>query len=134
MEINREEIQKIAIEAENLQRMHRMLRDQIVALNMASLEASVTINSLEKIRGGENSLVSLGSGVFASASMAKSKYVLLDLGGGICGEMSSEKAISILKKRIEDSRGIIQRLEEDLKRVQGSLIELEGKARKYIQQ
>lgn len=134
MEINREEIQKIAVEAENLQRMHKMLRDQIVALNMSALEASVTINSLEKIKGGEHSLVSLGSGVFASASMSKSKYVLLDLGGGICGEMSSEKAIELLKKRIEDSREITKRLEEDLRRVQNSLIELEGRARRYIQQ
>ena len=132
MEINRDEIRKIAVEAEMLQRMQKSLRDQLVALNMSSLEASVTINSIEKIKGDDNAFVSLGSGVFASAKIVPQEYVLVDIGGGIYGEFTREKAVEILKKRIEDTRKLSAKLEEDLKNAQRSLIELERRARQYI--
>lgn len=133
MEINREEIQKIAIEAENMQRMQKAVKDQIVALSMASLEASVTINSLENLKGDENSLVSLGSGVFSHGKVGNIDMVLVDMGGGIYGEVARSKAIDILKKRIEDTRTIMMKLEGDLHKIESSLIELESKARKFIQ-
>lgn len=133
MEINREEIQKIAVEAENLQRMQKAIKDQIVALSMASLEASVTMNSLENLSGGESSLVSLGSGVFSHGKVGATELVLVDIGGGIYGEMQKGKTIDLLKKRIEETRNITGKLENDLRKIESSLIELESKARKYIQ-
>ncbi len=133
MEINREEIQKIAVEAENLQRMQKAIRDQIVALNMASLESSVTINSIEKLGGGENAFISLGSGIFCSAKVQETDHFVVDIGGGAYGEVSREKAIEILKRRAEETMNVTKKLEEDLKRIQGSLTELEMRARKYIQ-
>ena len=133
MEVDREEIQKIAVEAENLQRMQKAVKDQIVALSMASLEASVTINSLENLKGGENSLVSLGSGVFSHGKVGNVDTVIVDIGGGIYGEVPKAKAIEILKRRIDDTREITTKLENDLHKIESSLIELESKARKFIQ-
>ncbi|MGB9635094.1 MAG: prefoldin subunit alpha [Candidatus Micrarchaeia archaeon] len=133
MEINREEIQKIAAEADALQRMQKALKDQIVALNMASLEASVTVSSLQKIHGNENALVSLGSGVFASALLATPTYVIVDIGGGIYGEFTPNMAINILNKRIEDMKKLTVKLEEELKNTQKSMMALEKRARKYVQ-
>jgi len=133
MEVDREEIQKIAVEAENLQRMQKAVKDQIVALSMASLEASVTINSLENLKGGENSLVSLGSGVFSHGKVGNVDTVIVDIGGGIYGEVPKAKAIEILKRRIDDTREITTKLENDLHKIESSLVELEGKARKFMQ-
>ncbi|MEM3363924.1 MAG: prefoldin subunit alpha [Candidatus Micrarchaeia archaeon] len=133
MEINREEIQKIAMEAENLQRMQKAIKDQIVALSMASLEASVTMNSLESLKGGENSLVSLGSGVFSHGTVGNVDLVLVDIGGGVYGEFPKAKAIELLKKRIEDTKTVTAKLEADLHKIESSLVELENRARKFIQ-
>lgn len=132
MEVNREEIQKIAVEAENLQKMQKALKDQMVALNMSSLESSVTINSVEKLKKGDKTLVSLGSGVFASATIENVDHYIVDMGAGVYGEFKPEKAIQVLKKRISDSQGAVKRLDDELKRTQQSLLELEEKARKYI--
>lgn len=132
MEVNREEIQKIAVEAENLQRMQKTLKDQMVALNMSSLESSVTINSIAKLNEGDNSLVSLGSGVFIGAKIGSTDSIIIDVGAGVYAELAPQKAVEALKKRIDDSRNAAKKIEASLKRTQQSLIELEGKARKYI--
>ncbi len=132
MEVNRDEIQRIAVEAENLQKMQKALKDQLVALNMSSLESSVTINSIEKLEKGNKALVSLGSGVFANAVIENTNMYVVDIGAGVYAEFNPDKAIEVLKKRISDSQNATKRLEDELKRTQRSLIELEDKARKYI--
>ncbi len=129
---NRDEMRKLAVEAENLQRIQKSLKDQIVALSMGSIEAGVTMNSLTKIKEGDNALVSLGSGVFARANISDTSKVLLHIGSGVYGEYSPEKAKEILKKRIEESKTATKKLEDELKRVQKMLLELEQKARRYL--
>ena len=130
---NNDELRKLAAEAESYQRMQNSLREQIVSVNMSSMESAVAINSLEKIKGGENSLVSLGSGIYVKAQMEKKQKILVDMGSGIYGEVEPERAIDILKKRIEEGRVYSDKLETEMKKVKQSLTELEGKARQYLE-
>ncbi len=133
MGVNNEELRKLAAEAENYQRMQRALKEQIVSVNMASMESAVAINSIEKIKGGETSLVSLGSGVYVKAKLEKNQKVLVDMGSGIYGEVDPEKAIEILKNRIEEGKGYSDKLENEMKKIKNSLADLENKARKYLE-
>lgn len=130
---NNEELRKLAAEAESYQRMQNALKEQIVSVNMSAMESAVAINSIEKIKGGENSLVSLGSGIFVKAKLEKNQKVLVDMGSGIYGEVEPDKAIEILKKRIEDGKGYSDKLENEMKKVKTNLSELESKARKYLE-
>ena len=130
---NNEELRKLAAEAESHQRMQNALREQIVSVNMASMESAVAINSIEKIKGGENSLVSLGSGVFVKAKLEKNQKILIDMGSGLYGEVEPEKAIEILKKRIEEGKSYSDKLEEEMRKIKNNLSELENRARKYLE-
>jgi prefoldin alpha subunit len=128
-----EELRKLAAEAESYQRMQNSLREQIVSVNMSSMESAVAINSIEKIQGGESSLVSLGSGVYVKANLENKDKILVEMGSGIYGEVEPDKAIEILKKKIEDGKNYSDKLEEEMKKIKQSLTELEEKAREYLQ-
>ena len=130
--MDRDEMRKMAVQAESLQRIQKGLKDQIVSISMASIEAGVTMNALSKIKEGDNALVSLGSGIYAKGKIANVDKVLLHIGSGVYGEYSPEKAKAILKERIEESKAATNKLEEELKRVQAQLMELERKARQYL--
>ncbi len=130
---NNEEIRKLAAQAENYQRIQNSLKEQIVSVNMSSMESAVAINSIEKIEGGENSLVSLGSGVYVKAQIENHDKILIDVGSGIYGEVEYKKAIEILKKRIDDGKEYSDKLENEMQKVKQSLNELETKAREYLQ-
>jgi prefoldin alpha subunit len=130
---NNDELRKLAAEAEGYQRMQNSLREQIVSVNMSSMESAVAINSIEKIKGGESSLVSLGSGVYVKANLENRDKILVDMGSGIYGEVEPEKAIEILKKRIEDGKNYSDKLENEMKKIKKSLTDLESRAREYLQ-
>jgi prefoldin alpha subunit len=130
---NNEEIRKLAAEAEGYQRMQNSLREQIVSVNMSSMESAVAINSIEKIKGGESSLVSLGSGIYVKANLEKRDKILIEMGSGIYGEVEPEKAIETLKKRIEDNKNYSDKLEAEMKKIKQSLTDLETKAREFLQ-
>lgn len=130
---NNEELRKLAAEAEGYQRMQNSLREQIVSVNMSSMECAVAINSIEKIKGGESSLVSLGSGIYVKAKLENRDKILVDMGSGIYGEVEPEKAIEVLKKRIEDGKEHSDKLENEMNKIKNSLVELENKAREYLQ-
>jgi prefoldin alpha subunit len=128
-----EELRKLAAEAEGYQRMKSSIREQIVSVNMSSMESAVAINSIEKIQGGESSLVSLGSGVYVKAQLENKDKILVEMGNGIYGEVEPEKAIEILKKRIEEGKEHSDKLETEMKKINQSLTELENKAREFLQ-
>ncbi len=130
--MDRDEMRKMAVQAESLQRIQKGLKDQIVSISMASIEAGVTMNALSKIKEGDDALVSLGSGIYAKAKISSVDKVLLHIGSGVYGEYSPDKAREILKERIEESKAATNKLEEELKRVQAQLMELERKARQYL--
>ena len=130
---NNDELRKLAAEAESYQRMQNSLREQIVSVNMSSMECAVAINSIEKIKGGESSLVSLGSGIYVKANLESRDKILVDMGSGVYGEVEPEKAIEILKKRIEDGKNYSDKLEVEMRKIKQSLTELEGRARQYLE-
>lgn len=130
---NNEKLKELAAEAEHYQKMQNSIREQIVSINMASMECAVAINSIEKIQGNESSLVSLGSGIYVKAKLNKRDKILIDMGSGIYGEVTPEKAIESLKNKIEENKNYSDKLEEEMKKVKNYLIELEGKARQYLE-
>jgi prefoldin alpha subunit len=83
------------------------VQNNLAALERVLIETEVTLASLDAMKNQnavKESLIPLGSGVFADGTLKKSDKILLDVGAGVVLEKSIDDAMAFMKERSENVR------------------------------
>jgi prefoldin alpha subunit len=120
------------IQYSNLQaRLEALLKEREEIIERID-EISDTILSLEELKEGEDSLFSIGSGVYCKANLKEERF-LVNIGAGILLELDKKDAIEILNRRIEILKNAANEIEEEIPNIisqQEKLAEILRKVKK----
>jgi len=101
----REQLSRMAYEAQLLQGQGRALEQQMGALSEGIAQLGVAIESLKSMKaaGSGNALVPIGGGAMVRAKLENGGKVLLDIGAGVVAEKDIGEAVVILEKRLSET-------------------------------
>ena len=91
----------------------------------------LTISSLKSLSKDANSLLPLGSGMFAKGTLAKQEKILVDVGAGAIIEKDITEAEKILEGRESDIRTNMTNVQNMLINLEREYNELADKARSF---
>lgn len=126
----REELARMAYEAQLLQGQGRALEQQVGALSEGTAQLGIAIESLRSLKVAEGSaLIPLGAGAMVRAKLAGEGKVLVDAGAGVVVEKGLEDAIALLEKRLKETDEARGGIERNMSEIARRLQELDGEAR-----
>jgi len=120
--------EKLTAEYAIMSQLADEIKRQIDLLSTAINEIGVTkvaLKELEKLSGGEEMLVPIGSSVMVRASFKKLGKVLVRVGDNVIIEKSLEKALEYLEEQEKTLRQTLERRNAEYQNVLGRLTELE---------
>jgi len=107
------------IKLENLKKRSTDLRSVMGEM----LTASESLKEMQKAKGDEKIMVSLGAGIYAEAKIANTKSVKTSLAGNILVEEKAEKAVERLEKEIarakKDLDSLGMEIQQTMRNMQG---------------
>jgi len=128
----RESYTKYEIMREHLQ----ALLQQKEMIDSAIAELMSTIDSLEKLKSSEKGnkfLSPLGSGSFLESTMDDTKHVLIGIGADIVTRETREKAVDMLKGRLEQMVSSFNELIKEASRIASELSSIEEQLQEFAQ-
>lgn len=121
------EIQEAILLGENLQAEFRALEEQrayLDALLRDMRRGRDAVEALKEAKQGQEVLLPVGGGALVRATLADEARVLATLGSGIVVETSAAHALARLEERIQTGEANLQRLGEELARIEQNLGQL----------
>ncbi len=132
-----EEIQSLLAQHQALQQNAEALVQQINAVSFSRQEIERAINSLDELEGVEagcETLVPLGAGSYVHASLTRPDRVLLGVGAGVVVEKERDSARETLAKRKDELVKLEGELKTRLEGVGQQLRKIESLAQKFAGQ
>lgn len=120
--------EKLTAEYAIMSQLADEIKRQIDLLSTAINEVAITkiaLKELEKLSGGEEILVPIGSGVMVRALFKKLDKVLVRVGDNVIIEKTPEKALEYLEEQEKTLRETLERRNVEYQNVIGRLTELE---------
>ncbi|ODS41476.1 MAG: prefoldin subunit alpha [Candidatus Altiarchaeales archaeon WOR_SM1_79] len=105
MDPKQQELQRLLVQIENLNREREGIEGQINVIDLGISEAENTINTLNALketRVGEEILAPLGSNTFIKAKISDNEKSLVGVGADTFIEKNTSDAIEALRARIEE--------------------------------
>jgi prefoldin alpha subunit len=99
------EAREILIKLKYIENQMAGLQGQLQMLERGRVELTATktaLDSLKELKKDSNSLLPLGSGMFAKGTLAKQESILIDVGAGAIIEKTIPEAEKILEEREKD--------------------------------
>ena len=106
--------QEIYMEFQMLEQHIRQLQSQLEMVTHQLMELNVTGSSLEefnRVDAGKEVFVPLSSGIFAKASIKDTSEVLVNVGANV-----------VVRKDISSAKKLIQNQMEEIKKIQGQMV------------
>lgn len=133
----RREYLESVVRLRNIENQVANIQNQLKTYEVALVELITTkeaLESLEKQKKDETSLLPFGSGVFVDGILKKQNKILIDVGAGVLLEKTVLEALDILKKRegnlrknMVDFQNILSNLEKTYLKTSQRIQELEKK-------
>ena len=111
-EKEREELQRLAYEAQLLQQQGQMITQRVAQLQEGNAQIHSAIEAIRGIGKGAKSFVPLGGGVLAPATL-EGGMVLVELGAGTAAEMKPDEAVITLEARLKAMAALLASAEKD---------------------
>lgn len=127
-----QEMQKLALEANYYRSRGEELQSQLATINALVQDNASTMQSLESISDKNDSLFSIGSGVFVKAKPSSQK-VFAEVGAKVIAEKTVEEAKALLAQRKEELIKAASRLQEELEKINAAINSLSERAEKIRQ-
>jgi prefoldin alpha subunit len=114
---NENELREILATLKYLEGQMMNVQNQVNMMERGLMEIGTTktaISSMKDLKQDTNSLVPLGSGMFAKGTLPKQKTVLVDVGAGTIIEKNFEDADKLLEEREKDLRTNVTNMQQAL--------------------
>lgn len=95
-------------------------------------KAKITLENLENADKESEILFPIGGNTFVEAKTKDSLKVLIDIGGGLITERTSDMAIKKIESRIEDLQKNQEKLVEMIQKLQAEATEVSAKAQQLM--
>ncbi|ADI73633.1 prefoldin, alpha subunit [Methanohalobium evestigatum Z-7303] len=105
--------------------------DMVYTSSEECVKALNTIESLESLEEGTESMVPIGSGTYMHAQFNDLNRFVIDIGAGISVEKNREDAKETLNKRKEEMDNAYERLNESYSQVVQNMQEIERQFNEY---
>ena len=130
----RDELNKLAAEAQVYQSQGQQLQQQLQSLVSTSAEIHASIEALKNLKQGSNKevLIPLGSGVLLSAEVKNLEKVIVEVGAGISAEKTIDEAVAILEKRVKGVEETTEKIQKALSEVSSRLQQLDSRAKDLV--
>jgi len=112
---NQEKVQEMYAEFQMLDQHIKQMQKQLEAVTHQLIELTMTGAGLEefgKIKPGKEIFVPLSSGIFAKASIKDTSELIVNVGANV-----------VVKKDIASTKNLISRQVEEIKNIQGQIVE-----------
>ncbi|VVB66729.1 Prefoldin subunit alpha [Candidatus Gugararchaeum adminiculabundum] len=128
----REELMRLAYEAQALQQQLQAVSQQVSMLQASSNEISNAITGLKNLKNASNSLIPIGSGIYLKAIQVDASKVLLHAGSEVYTETSVEEAVKILQERLTANEKLKDRMRNGANEISGRLKAIDDSARQMM--
>lgn len=134
MEKEKEELTKIAYEAQAYQQQVQVMQQQLSTLQMNIVEIVGCIETLKGLKNVKNKDVFLpiGSGAYVKAKIIDEERILLDIGAGMIAEKAIEESIELLEKKKKNVEKLRDELQQNIKAIGEHIHKLDAEAKKIV--
>lgn len=115
---DREKLEKMVTELNQLQKQGETITQQIEQLNASLQDVTTAQEAVEGIKGavGKETLIPIGAGCFITAEL-KSEDIIVGVGAEVAIKKSREETLETLKKDKEEVENLIRSLSEQLDKI-----------------
>ena len=102
-----------------LQRKIEEMRQEILMLEKGTLELEITkraVEDMEKMKEGNDVLISLGTGCYAQGKSGKTDRVLVNIGGNVMLGKGTRETMDILEKRRAETEKLKESIMNEISR------------------
>lgn len=83
------------------------------------------LQDLSKLKGGETSMIPLGSGIYIKGKVEKSDNVYMNVGSGVVLQKSYDSALDTIRKQLAEVDGFAIQVEQNIQQVSIRIQELQ---------
>ncbi|MFA5108874.1 MAG: prefoldin subunit alpha [Candidatus Micrarchaeia archaeon] len=124
-----EDLNKMAIRAQLLQREGQALQGQIEAMETSINDLNATIDSIKNLKmAKEKGLLPIGSGTYITCKEVNADEVLVSIGSGLIMKKDSKDAIEILEKRQKEVADVFEKTQKKLMVINQELQDMNAQA------
>lgn len=127
----REELQRLAYEAQVLEEQRQLIGQRMMQLQESVAQASVAIETIRGIKSESKSFVPVGAGAMVPAKI-EAGNVLVDAGAGVVVEMKPDAAVALLESRMKKITDMLSSAEKDAGKLMQRLQAIDTQARGLI--
>lgn len=129
MPSNEEELNRLAIQAQLLQRQGQAVQNQLDVMQTSISDLNATIDTLDNLSKAQKmGLLPIGSGAYITCQKVETDQVLLSVGAGVIVNKKASEASDILKKRLKNIGEAFDRSQKNLVLINQQLQDLNAKA------
>ena len=132
-EEGKEELMKLAYEAQALQQQLQAISQQVSMLQASTNEISNAITALKSLKSASNSLIPIGSGIYIKALQVDASKVLIHAGSEVYSETTVEEAVKVLQERLFANQKLQERMRGGASEISGRLKAIDDTARLMMQ-
>jgi prefoldin alpha subunit len=133
---NEERLRQDLLRLKYFESQLQQVQQQITALEAATNELAMTIdtlNSIKEVNKDADSLMPIGSGAFVSGTLKKQDKVLIDVGSGVVVERTVDGAIETLEERKKSIVENAQKFRSMAEGLQKEYNELSGEMKALVE-
>lgn len=131
----RQELQRVLINLEQMKQAGEEIRSQIEVLSNRTSEFEGTIRTVEGVEGldeGTEILIPVGSDSYLKSRLTEPNKVLSGLGADLVAERESEEGVEALNRQKEEVEKAIEKLRREIGKINKKIEELSPKAEKLL--
>ncbi len=129
MTSNEEELNRLAIGAQLLQRQGQALQEQLEVMQTTMGDLNATIDTLDNLSQAQKvGMLPIGSGVYITCQKVDTDAVLLSVGAGVVVNKKASEAADVLRKRLKNVGEAFDKAQKNLVSVNQQLQDLNAKA------
>lgn len=121
--------QLLSAQAEMLQKQNELLSTTLEEIN----NTIKTLGDMKGIQKGQEIMVPMGAGIFASGTIQEAERLLVNIGADTLCKKSASEALEIMEKRKAHLDEIMKKLSQDLAKTQLGLAALEPELQKLVE-
>jgi prefoldin alpha subunit len=123
-----EKLERLGYEYEVLQQQASELQRQLQLASQLNAENDAAIKALSALKEMSDSLMPIGSGVFAKIRVASSEKVLVEVGARVLSEKSIPEATKFLEQKKSELEKVLNELQQNLAAVAERATEIQSAA------
>lgn len=129
----REELNRLAIQAQLLQREGQALEGQIDIMRTTISDMNATIDTLNNLEMAKNEgLLPVGSGAYITCKQVDADSVLISVGAGLIVRKKAKEAVEILDGRLKSVSGAFEKAQKNLLSINQHLQDVNAKANALV--